>query len=275
MPQRRRTCSQKSPRSWPGSSGLRPRPRRAWATGRRARPPPRRRAGPRSRHLASSLPRSRLSACRYRGRNTATYSRRACSVTAPPFRCWHGHAGFEAPSSLSVTLVMLIRLTPHHTTGGRWSAPGGHRGPAAFERLLELSQRAGEVRPGHGRHTTDWGVWSQPDKHDTCFEGDRALDHHPTAAQDTWGQRAIAMPTLTFAPSKRSSRSAAGFTGEPGPSSGARAQGEVALVVPMRFEVFWTVPGGRSVGTQAFDLEGRAGAPRHPDARGDRGRQST
>ncbi len=67
------------------------------------------------------------------------------------------------------------------------------------------------------------------------------------------------MPTLTFAPSKRSSRSAAGFTGEPGPSSGARAQGEVALVVPMRFEVFWTVPGGRSVGTQAFDLEGELG----------------
>lgn len=29
------------------------------------------------------------------------------------------------------------------------------------------------------------------------------LDHHPTAAQDSWGQRAIAMPTLTFAPSKR------------------------------------------------------------------------
>src|SRR6266508_5654744 len=64
---------------------------------------------------------------------------------------------------------MLIRLTPHHTTGGRWSGPGGHRGPAAFERPLELSQRAGEVRPGHGRHTTDWGVWSQPDKHVTRY----------------------------------------------------------------------------------------------------------
>src|SRR5207247_3966971 len=26
------------------------------------------------------------------------------------------------------------------------------------------------------------------------------LDHHPTPAQDIWGQRAIAMPTLTLAP---------------------------------------------------------------------------
>ncbi len=30
--------------------------------------------------------------------------------------------------------VMLIRLTPHHTTGGRWSAPAGCRGPAVSER---------------------------------------------------------------------------------------------------------------------------------------------
>ena len=30
--------------------------------------------------------------------------------------------------------VMLIRLTPHHTTGGRWLAPAGRRGPAASER---------------------------------------------------------------------------------------------------------------------------------------------
>jgi hypothetical protein len=27
----------------------------------------------------------------------------------------------------------------------------------------------------------------------------------------------------------------------------------------MRFEVFWTVPGGRWVGTRAFDLEGELG----------------
>jgi len=27
----------------------------------------------------------------------------------------------------------------------------------------------------------------------------------------------------------------------------------------MRLEVFWTAPGGRSVGTQAFDLEGELG----------------
>jgi hypothetical protein len=32
------------------------------------------------------------------------------------------------------------------------------------------------------------------------------LDLHPTPAQDTWGQWAIAMPTLTFAPSKHSLR---------------------------------------------------------------------
>ncbi len=33
-----------------------------------------------------------------------------------------------------ITRVMLIRLTPRHTTGGRWSAPAGRRGPAASER---------------------------------------------------------------------------------------------------------------------------------------------
>src|SRR4029453_10485982 len=40
------------------------------------------------------------------------------------------------------------------------------------------------------------------------------LDHYPPAAQDTWEQRAIAMPTLT---TLRRFGPAAGFTGEPGP----------------------------------------------------------
>ncbi len=65
-------------------------------------------------------------------------------------------------------------------------------------------------------------------------------------------------------PKKRPFRSTAGFSWEPGPSRTPIAQAEVAFVVPMRFEVFWTVPGGRSVGTRALDLEGelaRRGIP--------------
>jgi hypothetical protein len=90
------------------------------------------------------------------------------------------------------------------------------------------------------------------------------LDHHPKASQDTWGQRAIAAPTLTFAPSKRPFRSSPGSRGSPDLVGHPRPQSEVAFVVPMRFEVFWTVPGGRSVSTRAFDLEGelaRRGIP--------------
>src|SRR5206468_5716834 len=63
------------------------------------------------------------------------------------------------------------------------------------------------------------------------------LDHHPTPAQDIWGQRAIAMPTLTLAPSKLPLRVRARFTGEPGPGRTPAAPAEVALVVPMPLRV--------------------------------------
>ena len=72
------------------------------------------------------------------------------------------------------------------------------------------------------------------------------------------------MPTLTFAPSKRPFRSPPGSRGIPDLVGRPRPQSEVAFVVPMRFEVFRTVPGGQSVGTRAFDLEGelaRRGIP--------------
>ncbi|HYB40274.1 MAG TPA: hypothetical protein VEL75_00805 [Candidatus Methylomirabilis sp.] len=68
------------------------------------------------------------------------------------------------------------------------------------------------------------------------------------------------MPTLTFVLSKRPFRSAVGFTGSPDLVGHSLPQAEVALVVPMRFEGFWTVPGGRSVGTRALDLVGELGA---------------
>ena len=59
------------------------------------------------------------------------------------------------------------------------------------------------------------------------------VDHHPTPAPDIWGQRAIAMPTLTLAPTKPPLRVRARFTGEPGPGRTPAAPAEVALVVPM------------------------------------------